>query len=97
MPGEPDTLPRSEIGKNLPARFIQPFLEKLDFLLEADVHRMRFRMFAEFIQLVLQFDNRLLEIELVFHAQARLNVFCPAINANSRDAKGRTFVRPPQR
>jgi hypothetical protein len=29
---------------------------------------MRFRMLAKFVQLVLQFDNWLLEIELVFHA-----------------------------
>jgi|GEM_PF-5840291 len=68
MPGEPDALPRSKIGKNLPACFIKPFFDELDFLLEADVHRMRFRMLAKFVQLVLQFDNWLLEIELVFHA-----------------------------
>jgi hypothetical protein len=53
-------------------------------------------MFAKVVQLALQFDDRLLEIELVFHTPARVGIFHPAINANSIKAKGRTFVRPPQ-
>jgi hypothetical protein len=57
---------------------------------------MLFRMFTKVVQLALQFDDRLLEIELVFHTPARVGIFHPAINANSIKAKGRTFVRPPQ-
>ena len=36
---------------------------------------MFFRVFAEFVQLVLQFDDRLLEIELMFHAFERITGF----------------------
>jgi hypothetical protein len=94
MPRQLDALPRVEVEKNLPAGFLQFFFDELDFFLNADVQRMRFRMFAEFVQLVLQFDDRLLEIELVFHASGKLNVFRPAINANSINAKKRPDFRP---
>ena len=69
-----DALPGGEVGENLPAGFLQLFFDELDFLLEADAQRMLFRMFAEFVQLALQFDDRLLEIELMFHASGSLNV-----------------------
>jgi hypothetical protein len=87
MPRQLDALPRVEVEKNLPAGFLQFFFDELDFFLKADVQRMLFRVFAKVVQLVLQFDDRLLEIELVFHAPERLNVFRPAINANSINAK----------
>jgi hypothetical protein len=94
MPRQLDALPRVKVEKNLPAGFLQFFFDELDFFLKADVHRMRFRMFAEFVQLVLQFDDRLLEIELVFHASGNLYVFRPAINANSISVKKRPDFRP---
>jgi hypothetical protein len=42
----------------------------------------------------LQFDDRLLEIELVSHTVGRLNTFHSAINANSINAKKRPDLRP---
>ena len=63
-----DALPGVEVRENVPPGFLQFFFDELDFLLEADAERMFFRMLAEFVQLVLQFDDRLLEIELMFHA-----------------------------
>jgi hypothetical protein len=36
-----------------------------------------FRVLAEIVQLVLQFEDRLLEIELMFHAPGSLIVFRP--------------------
>jgi hypothetical protein len=51
-------------------------------------------MSAEFVQLVLQFDDWLLEIELVFHTSGKLYIFCAAINANSINAKKRPDFRP---
>ena len=77
MPGQLDALPGVEVRENLPPGFLQFFLDELDFLLEADAQRMLFRVLAEVLQLVLQFDDRLLEIELMFHASASLCVFHP--------------------
>ena len=63
--------------ENLPPGFLQLLFDELDFLLETDAERMFFRVLAEFVQLVLQFDDRLLEIELMFHASGSLTVFRP--------------------
>ena len=81
MPRELDALPGVEIGKDVPPGFRQLFFDELDFLLEADAERMFFRVFAQFIQLVLQFDDRLLEIELMFHAWRMLNLMPFQFNA----------------
>ena len=51
----------------MPPGFRQLFLDELDFLLEADAQGMLVRVLTEFLQLALQFDNRFLEIELMFH------------------------------
>ena len=84
MARELDALPGGEVQENLPAGFLQFFFDELDFLLEADAQRMFLRMRAEFIQLVLQFDDRLFEIELMFHALEILSGFCALINAEFR-------------
>ena len=68
MARELDALPGGEVRKNVPPGFRQLFFNELDFLFEADAERVFFRVFAQFIQLGLQFDDRLLEIELMFHA-----------------------------
>jgi hypothetical protein len=57
---------------------------------------MFFRMLAQLVQLGLQFDDRFLEIELMFHASGRLNIVFLKFNANRINAKGRTCVRPPR-
>ena len=77
MPRQLHALPGVEVGENLPAGFLQLFFDELDFLLEADAQRMFFRVFAEFVELGLQFDDRFLEIELMFHASGMLAVFWP--------------------
>jgi hypothetical protein len=82
MARELDALPRRKIQKNLPSGFFQLAFDKLDFFLETDAERMFFGMLAEFVQLGLQFDDGLLEIELMFHALGRLIVFCVPINAD---------------
>ena len=63
-----DTLPRREVKENLPARFLNLFLDEQNLLLEADAERMFLGMRAEFVQFVLQFDDGLFEVEPVFHA-----------------------------
>ena len=90
MAGQLDPLPGGEVGKNLPPGFLQFLFDELDFLLETDAERMFFSgCFFEFLQLVLQFDDRLLEIELMFHAWGSLAVFRPQGNANSTSKKKR--------
>ncbi len=68
MTGQLDALPGGEVGKDLPSGFFQLFFDELDFLFETDAQRMGFRMLSEVFQLVLEFDDRFFEIELVFHA-----------------------------
>ncbi len=81
MARELDALPGGKIGEDVPPGFRQFFLDELDFLLEADAERVLFRVLAQFLQLGLQFDDRLLEIELMFHACGKLNPFRGSINA----------------
>jgi len=52
----------------MPPRFLQLAFDGLDFVLKTDAQRMLFRMLPELVQPGLQFDDRLLEIELMFHA-----------------------------
>ena len=94
MPRQLDALPGGEVRENLPPGFLQLLFDELDFLLEADAERMLFRVFPQFVQLALQFDNRLFEIELMFHASGKLNVFRPVINANSCKKSERPDLRP---
>ena len=51
--------------KALPRAEITP---QGDFLLETDINGMRFRVLAEVFEFLLQFKDRLLEVELMFHA-----------------------------
>ena len=44
---------------------------------------------AQIVQLVLQFDDRLLEIELMFHASGSLTFFAPESMRNSMSRKKR--------
>ena len=70
MPGELDALPGGQIGEDLLPHLGNLLLPLADFVLKIDTERMRFRMLLEFLELVLQFDNRFLEIELMFHARS---------------------------
>ena len=84
MARELDALPGGEVQENLTPGFFQFFFDDLDFLLKTDAERMFFRMLAEFVQFGLQFDDWLLEIELMFHALESLIIFCAPINADFR-------------
>ena len=68
MAGELDALPRREVQKNLSPRLLDFLLDDEDFLFKADAQRVFLRVGAEFIELILQFDNGLFEVEPVFHA-----------------------------
>ena len=90
MPGQLHPLPRGEVQKDVAPRLLQLFLDDLDFLLETDAQRMLVRVLTEFIQLGLQFDDRLLEIKLMFHASGKIpgypaesmrNYPCPSVRA----------------
>src|SRR5690242_21657460 len=85
-----------EVRENLPAGFLQLLFDQLDFLLETDAQRMLFRVFPKVVELALQFDNRFFEIELMFHVSERYPFLAGQSMVNSRNAKGRTFVRPPR-
>ena len=95
MAGQLDALPGVEVGENLPPGFLQLLFDELDFLLEADAQRMLFRVFAEFVQLALQFDDRLLEIELMFHASGKLYVFGRTINGEFQKCERPDFRPAP--
>ena len=68
MPRELDALPRGQIQKNLPPGFFQLLFDQLEFFVKTDAQRVFLRLSPELVELVLQFDDRLLEIELMFHA-----------------------------
>ena len=67
MPGQLDPLPRGEVEENLPPGFLELGFDLLDLRVETDAQRVALPMFSEVRQIVLQFDDRLLEIELMFH------------------------------
>ena len=75
MARELDALPGGQVQENLAAGFFQLFLDKLDFLFKTDAERVFFRVGPEFVQLVLQFGDRLFEIELMLHAWEILKGF----------------------
>ena len=77
MARELNALPGGEVKENLPPGFLQLSFNDPEFLLETDPQRMLFGMLAEFIQLVLQFDDRLLKIELMFHSLEILMFLLP--------------------
>ena len=68
MPGELDALPRGEVGVNLPPGFLEFDFDLPDFIFQTDPHGVGLGVLAKLIQLLLQFEDRFLEIELVFHA-----------------------------
>ena len=69
-----NALPRSEIQKNLPPGFLEFFFDQLEFLVKTDAQGMLLRLCPEFFELVLQFDDRFLEIELMFHASGMITI-----------------------
>src|SRR5205085_12294107 len=72
MASDFDSVPGAEIGKNLALGFLEFFFNYSNFFFEADVQRVGFGMFFQLFELGLQFGNRLLEIELVFHWRLNL-------------------------
>jgi hypothetical protein len=73
-----DALPGGEIQEDLPPGLLQFFFDELDFLLKADARANAFPGGPQVIQLGLQFDDRLLEIELMFHAWRDILAFLTA-------------------
>ena len=67
MAGYLDPIPRAEIGKDLAFRLFDLLFDESNFLFEADFQRMSFGMFLQLLELMLQFNNRLFEVELMFH------------------------------
>ena len=67
VPGNLDPVPCAEVGKDLAPGFLQLLLDQANFLLNADVEGMGFRMLFQLLKLVLQLHYRLFEVELVFH------------------------------
>ena len=67
MAGQLDALPRGQIGEDLFPSLGDLSLHSGDFLVEIDADRMGVPVFGQFFELALQFRDRLLEIELMFH------------------------------
>ena len=61
---------------------------------------MLLRVSSKVVELVLQFDDRFLEIELMSHALGRLNVFYRSINRIPKHVPGSiviaTLIHPPK-
>ena len=55
------------LAEDLALGFLELLLDQRDFLLDADVEGVGFRMLLQLLKLVLQFDDRLFEVELMFH------------------------------
>src|SRR6187402_1803472 len=72
MPGQLHPLPRGQVRKDLAPRFLDLLFDLQAFLLETDVDGMLLRVILEIVQLGLQFEDWLLEVELVFHAAGSL-------------------------
>jgi hypothetical protein len=71
MPRQLDTLPRRQVGKD-PLPFLLDLLFDLaDLLIEVDPQRMGVTVPLQFLQLPLEFNDGLLEIEIMFHVRAR--------------------------
>ena len=90
MPSQLDALPGGQIGKYLPAGLRNLFLDLMDFLFEADPKGMGFRMFLEFRQFILQFNDRLFKVELMFHRRQSLVFAGWAINGEFSRGEPRT-------
>src|ERR1700677_3982065 len=73
-----NALPGSEVRENQLPRLFQLLLELFDFLLKADPQS--FRMFPQLIELGLNFKNRLLKIEQIFHIELTLVFLRPSRN-----------------
>src|SRR6185436_4742939 len=57
----------AQVREDLAARFLELLLDHRDFLVVADVERVRLGMFFQLLELGLQLGNRLLEVEMMFH------------------------------
>ena len=68
MASDFNPIPGAEICEDLATGFLDFLLDERDFLIDTDAKGMCLRMLPEFIQLGLEFDYRLLEIEMMFHS-----------------------------
>ena len=86
MPGNLDPVPGAEVGEDLALGFLQLLLDQANFLLEADVEGVGFRVLLQLLKLVLQLHNRLFEVELMFH-RPKPSQFSPARQRRFRTGK----------
>src|SRR5437762_575093 len=75
MPGQLHALPGGKVGKNLAAGVLDLLFNEPDFLLKTDAEGMRLRLLLQLFKLVLQFNNRLFKVELMFHSDAKVSSF----------------------
>src|SRR5438477_6743656 len=87
MTGHLDPLPGGEIGKYLLAGLGDLLLDARDFLFQIDSHGVRFRVFAQFIQLALQFGDWFFEVKLMLHA-IEWNVGSTRSPGNGKEGQG---------
>src|SRR5436190_14408283 len=67
MAGNLNTVPGAKILKNLALCLREFFFDESNLFFKADVDGMGFRVLFQLLELGLQFSNRLLEVELMFH------------------------------
>jgi hypothetical protein len=94
MPGQLHPLPRAQIGEYLTPGFLDLLFDQFAFLLKTDVQGVFFGMLLQVLQLGLQFEDRFLEIKLVFHAEDILSAGKGEATRNSSPESGEPDLRP---
>ena len=62
-----NSLPGCEVAEDVPTCLLQFLLNQYDFLINAEIGKMTFRMFSQLDEFLLELDDRLLEVENMFH------------------------------
>ena len=70
MTGDLDSVPGAQVGKDLASGFLDLLFDQGNLFLETDAQGMSFRVLSELLEFVLQFNDRLFEIEMMFHPEA---------------------------
>src|SRR5689334_24014795 len=83
MAGQLNPLPGRQVREDLFASFRDLPFDRRDLLVKIDAEAMILAMLVELFQLPLQFGNRLLEIELMFHSPRSLEPPRPRATLNS--------------
>ena len=67
MPGDLNAIPGAQVQKDLALGFFDLLLNDRNFFLQSNAEGMLFGVLSQLLKLALQFCNRLLEVELMFH------------------------------